>query len=208
MTGSIVIMCANKMDVKHVTGSLTQANIKCIEFDDQYSGNQMSKSKWRHSSYQTEFEKSFPVPELVNWTKRCLSSQHNFTIRNILVCDDEHLRMFPIRTAAHIVHYSLPNKLETFMQRFITCYGFYEDTLRRELLHNEDEINLSRPFSLVYFDDNHTDEYIETYELLLNRTQCEMPSDLTEIVQVWYNWNVFIESKCTGIEPFFCILFD
>lgn len=70
------------------------------------------------------------------------------------------------------------------MQRFITCYGFYEDTLRRELLHNEDGINLIRPFSLVYFDDNHSDEYIETYELLLNRTQCEMPSDLTEIVQV------------------------
>lgn len=36
-------MCANQADVKFVTGHLTQANIKCIDLDDQYSGNQMSK---------------------------------------------------------------------------------------------------------------------------------------------------------------------
>lgn len=124
------------------------------------------------------------ISELVNWTKRCLSSRHNLSKQNILVCDDENLKMFPIRTAAHIIHYSLPNKLETFMQRYITCYGFYEDRLRRELVHNENESNLNRPFSLVYFDAHHSDEYIETYELLLNRAQCELPSNLTEIVQV------------------------
>lgn len=43
LNGSIVIMCATRADVKFVSGHLTQANIKCIELDDQYSGNQMSK---------------------------------------------------------------------------------------------------------------------------------------------------------------------
>lgn len=43
LAGSIVIVCASKADVKHVSGSLTQANIKCIELDEQYSRNQMSK---------------------------------------------------------------------------------------------------------------------------------------------------------------------
>lgn len=43
LVGSVVIICTTKMEVKHVTGRLTQANIKCIEFDDQFSGNQMSK---------------------------------------------------------------------------------------------------------------------------------------------------------------------
>lgn len=42
VTGSIVIICANKDDAKYVTGHLTQANIKCIEFDTLFSRNQMS----------------------------------------------------------------------------------------------------------------------------------------------------------------------
>lgn len=43
MTGSIIIMCANMADVEYVTGRLTQANIKCTDFDSYFSLNQMSK---------------------------------------------------------------------------------------------------------------------------------------------------------------------
>lgn len=43
ITGSIVIMCCSEAEVKYVTGYLTQANIRCTEFDEHYSGNQISK---------------------------------------------------------------------------------------------------------------------------------------------------------------------
>lgn len=43
LTGSIVIVCANEDDVKMASGHLTQANIKCSQFDSLFSGNQMSK---------------------------------------------------------------------------------------------------------------------------------------------------------------------
>lgn len=92
------------------------------------------------------------------------------------------LEKFPIRSAQHIVHYSLPQKLKTFKQRYITCYGFYEDRLRRKLLYQENE--LARPISHVYFDEQLTDEYIEVFELLLKRTQCQPPPLLIETVQV------------------------
>lgn len=101
---------------------------------------------------------------------------------NILICDDETLEKFPIRSAQHIVHYSLPQKLETFKQRHITCYGFYEDRLRRKLLFQEKD--LQRPISHVYFDEHFTGEYIEIFELLLKRAQCHLPAFLIEIVQV------------------------
>lgn len=69
------------------------------------------------------------------------------------------------------------------MQRHITCYGYYEDKLRQQLLSDEDD-DLSRPRSLVYFDEKYIDEYIGIFEMLLNRTECKPPRDLTEIVQV------------------------
>lgn len=103
---------------------------------------------------------------------------------NILVCADENLSSFPIRTAAHIVHYSLPNKLDTFKQRYITCYGFYADRLRRQLLHIQDESQLQQPYSLVYFDNNYSDEYIHIYYMLLDRTECELSMHHTQTVQV------------------------
>lgn len=122
---------------------------------------------------------------MVNWTKRCLSirNHHNNTT-NILVCDDENLKIFPIRTAAHIVHFSLPNKVEIFKQRFITCYGFYEDRLRRKLIHMQDDTSLQQPHCEIYFDDNYFEDYIHTYELLRDRTNCELPMHLTLSVQV------------------------
>lgn len=72
--------------------------------------------------------------------------------------------------------------METYKQRYITCYGYYEDRLRRELLFREN--NLAHPVSHTYFDDNFVDEYIEIFELLLQRAQCQPPSDLIKIVQV------------------------
>lgn len=72
--------------------------------------------------------------------------------------------------------------MRTFTQRHITCYGFYEDRLRRKLLHGEN--NLSPPIAHVYFDENHTDEYIEIFELLLKRAKCQLPPDLIATVQV------------------------
>lgn len=106
------------------------------------------------------------------------SSSHS----NILICDDETLEKFPIRSAQHVVHYSLPQKLETFKQRYIVCYGFYEDRLRRKLLFREND--LQRPVSHVFFDDHYTDEYIEIFELLWKRTRCQPPALLVDTVQV------------------------
>lgn len=52
LSGSVVIMCANEGDVKFVSGHLTQANIKCIGLDNQYSRNQISKSiAWKHFNF-------------------------------------------------------------------------------------------------------------------------------------------------------------
>lgn len=42
LTGSIVIMCATTAETKIVTGHLTQANIRCTDFDTLFSSNQMS----------------------------------------------------------------------------------------------------------------------------------------------------------------------
>lgn len=107
---------------------------------------------------------------------------------DILVLHDEDLRATPIRTAAHIIHFSLPNKLETFMHRYIICCDFNKDRLSRGLVQNEDEVDLNRPFSFIFFDhvDNHMEEYIEIYELL-RRAKCEMTSDITEFVTVCHN---------------------
>lgn len=120
---------------------------------------------------------------MVKWSKRCfetdtLSNSH----LNILICDDKTLEKFPIRSAQHVIHYSLPQKMDTFKQRYITCYGFYEDRLRRKLLQHEHD--LLQPVSHVYFDEQFTDEYIEIFELLWKRTQCHMPSLLMNTVQV------------------------
>lgn len=123
------------------------------------------------------------VSELINWSKRCLSAEaHTQPHLNILVCDDGALEKFPIRSAQHIIHYSLPDKVQAFSKRFITCYGFYEDRLCRKFLFREKD--LPRPISLVYFDEHLTDEYIEIFELLLNRTECQLPTFLIETVQV------------------------
>lgn len=123
------------------------------------------------------------LSELINWSKRCLTvDTQSSSYLNILVCDDKTLEKFPIRSAQHIIHYSLPQQLKTFTQRYITCYGFYEDRLRRKLLFREKD--LSRPISHVYFDDHLTDEYIDIFELLLKRTQCQPPPELIETVQV------------------------
>lgn len=92
------------------------------------------------------------------------------------------LEKFPIRSAQHIIHYSLPEKAKTFAQRFVTCYGFYEDRLCRKLLFQEND--LPRPISHVYFDEHLTDGFIEIFELLINRTDCRPPAILVEIVQV------------------------
>lgn len=126
---------------------------------------------------------SFSFPELLKWTKRCLSVEtQSSSALNILVCDDETLAKFPIRSAHHIIHYSLPQRLQIFKQRYITCYGFYEDRLSRKLLYREN--GLMRPISIAYFDDQFVDEYIEIFELLLKRAKCQPPSDLIKIVHV------------------------
>lgn len=123
------------------------------------------------------------LSELVKWSKRCFSVEtQSSSYLNILVCDDKTLEKFPIRSAQHIIHYSLPDKLQVFKQRHITCYGFYEDRLRRKLLNREND--LSPCISHVYFDENLTEEYIEIFELLLKRTQCQPPPVLIETVQV------------------------
>lgn len=118
----------------------------------------------------------------MNWTNCCVSFEHQQLTPNILVCDDKDLSVLPIRTANHIVHYSLPDKLKIFMQRFITCYGFFDDYLRRELIQND--ANLQQSISLVYFDLSLTAELMSIYELLLTRTNCHMPIELEEIVGV------------------------
>lgn len=122
------------------------------------------------------------IPELLNWSNRCQLSENNVSNRNILVCYDANLSIFPIRTATHLIHFSLPNKLEEFLYRYITCYGFYNDRLQRELLDKEDE--LIHPVSLAYFDENFCEDYIEIFEALSNRTKCVLPSDLKQTVTV------------------------
>ncbi|XP_055299568.1 uncharacterized protein LOC129567060 isoform X2 [Sitodiplosis mosellana] len=161
MTGSIVIVCSNLSEVKYVTGSLTQANIKCKDFDNTFSLNQL---------------------KLVNWTEQGLNVNTSLTKQNILVCEDANLDSFPIRTASHIVHYSLPNELQTFLYRFITCFGYYAEKLDRELLNKPDRHELSPPICLTYFDDEMCDEFIQIYDVLSNRTQTELPVELSNLI--------------------------
>lgn len=124
------------------------------------------------------------ISELVNWTEQSISVDTSPSYRNILVCEDGNLDLYPIRTANHIVHYSLPNDLQTFLYRFITCFGYYAEKLERDLLNKPNRYELARPISVTYFDDNVCDEFIQIYELLANRTQSEIPPLLMEAAQV------------------------
>lgn len=121
---------------------------------------------------------------MVTWTEQSLGLDASHSNRNILVCEDANLESFPIRTASHIVHYSLPNELQTYLYRFITCFGYYAEKLERELLNKPDRYEMFRPISVTYFDDNLCDEFVQIYEVLSNRTQTEMPIELKNTVQV------------------------
>lgn len=101
--------------------------------------------------------------------------------KNILVCHDENLSKYPIRTAAHIIHYSLPKNLQLFVNRYMVCFGYYAEKLDRELLSG-DELNV--PISLTYFDENLGDEFIEIYQFLAKRTQCDFSEFLRETIEV------------------------
>lgn len=120
----------------------------------------------------------------MSWTEQSLNFDSSIEHRNILVCEDKNLDQLPIRTATHIVHYSLPNQLQTFLYRFLTCFGFYNEKLEREWLQKPDQFELARPISLTYFDENFCDEFIQIYDVMANRTQCEMPVELTDAVEV------------------------
>lgn len=124
------------------------------------------------------------ISELVNFAERSRNVDMNFLQQNILVCEDANLKNYPIRTACHIVHYSLPNKLETFLHRFVTCFGYYAEKLDRELLNKTDRYELSQPISLVYFDDNFSEELIQIHEVIAQKTQSEIPSLLTDTIEV------------------------
>ncbi|XP_031623585.1 uncharacterized protein LOC116340951 isoform X2 [Contarinia nasturtii] len=162
MYGSIVIVCTNIQDVKYVSGCLTQSNIKCTDFDSFFSLNQL---------------------KLVNWTEQSRTLDMYLSRPNILVCEDADLNSYPIRTASHIVHYSLPDKVETFLHRFITCFGYYTEKLDRELLNKVDRNDLAQPIALIYFDDNLCKAFIEIYELIAQRTHCHVPPFLTQIIE-------------------------
>lgn len=141
--------------------------------------------------------------ELIQWSKKCLSAEaHTNAHLNILVCDDETLAKFPIRSAQHLIHYSLPEKVRTFSQRYITCYGFYEDRLCRELLIQEK--HLPRSVSQVFFDEHLTAEYIQIFELLMSRTESQPPTHLNETIQVIWGKT---DEKYHCIECFFRISF-
>lgn len=120
----------------------------------------------------------------MNWTERSRTLDTN---RNILICDDDNLRKYPIRTAAHVIHYSLPNKLHTFLQRHIACFGFYAENMEQELVCKVSPNDLDVPISLTYFDDNLCDEFIQIYQFLASRTRCELPELLTDTVEVRLN---------------------
>lgn len=120
----------------------------------------------------------------MNWTEQSRTLDTYLSHPNILVCEDANLNVYPIRTASHIVHYSLPDKLQTFLQRFITCFGYYAEKLDRELLNKEDRHELVRPISLVYFDDNLCEEFIQIYQTILQRTQCNPSPFLADTVEV------------------------
>lgn len=120
----------------------------------------------------------------MNWTEQSLNVNTSLTKQNILVCEDANLDSFPIRTASHIIHFSLPNELQTFLYRFITCFGYYAEKLDRELLNKPDSHELNPPICLTYFDEEMCDEFIQIYDVLSNRTQTEMPADLNEFIEV------------------------
>lgn len=122
----------------------------------------------------------------MNWTDQSRTLDTYLSRPNILVCEDENLNSYPIRTASHIVHYSLPNKVQCFKQRFITCFGYYSEKLDRELLIKADQNELVRPISLVYFDDNLCNEFIEIFDLITQRTECDVPLFLTDTIAVSY----------------------
>lgn len=116
----------------------------------------------------------------MEWTERSQTLDSRSS-RNILVCDDESLSKYPIRTAAHIIHYSLPNKVQTFVNRYMVCFGYYAEKLDRELLRNDE---LNRPISLIYIDENFSEEFVQIYELLVKRANCEFPIFLQKTIEV------------------------
>lgn len=105
--------------------------------------------------------------------------------RNVLVCDDYKLNAYPIHAATHLVHYSLPNKVDTFLQRFNTCFAYYAEKLDRDLLPTDDRHELNPPICLAYFDECKPDEWIEIYEILAQRTHSEIPSELSNTCEVF-----------------------
>lgn len=120
----------------------------------------------------------------MNWTERSRTLDTYLSRRNILVCDDAKLASYPIRSAAHIVHYSLPNKLETFLKRFIISFGYYAEKLDRVLLKEPNQNELVQPVCVTYFDDNVSEDIIQIFDEISRRTKGDFPPILMNVIEV------------------------
>lgn len=93
LNGSIVIMCANRNDVKFVSGHLTQANIKCTELAEQYSGNQTSKYRTINLLFKMKifvlsqnngiYHNHFQIPKIAQRTNKFHKQQMNLIYINL-----------------------------------------------------------------------------------------------------------------------------
>lgn len=106
------------------------------------------------------------------------------TTRNVLVCDDSKMNAYPIHLATHLVHYSLPNKVETFLQRFNTCFAYYTEKLDRTLIQTKERNELNPSICLTYFDEKQIDDWINIYEIVAQRTNSDIPEDLSNTSEV------------------------
>lgn len=111
-----------------------------------------------------------------------ISSESEMNRKNILLIDDIMLPACLTRYAQHIIHFSLPKDLKTFLKRFQTCLVAYEQRLDQVLnkRHAYDQV----PRSIVYFDGTPCDDLIEMLSLLHKRAKCKFSTDLMQTMMV------------------------
>lgn len=104
--------------------------------------------------------------------------------RNLLICTDSHLLVHKIRLAQHLIHFSLPSDLQTFLRRFHSSLKFYSSTLSRRLVSDTFNPDYDVPTSIVYFDEQLRNQSLDIFEQLRRSGDYEMPPLLCDTFTV------------------------
>lgn len=154
MNGFIVIFCASREDVQDLSTTLLQFGILNSMYGERISHNRLGVfrcishtlfeqaehfySEILIKTYFTEILIKtifhfylFIVTVHDDWTNKAFI-QKNGSNRNILVCCDIDFKSFPVRTAQHIIHCSIPAHLSTFLRRYISIFATCEHIINQQ----------------------------------------------------------------------------